>query len=79
MIKRGWQSQSKKGRERTFLLIFNAVFLYVFFVLFLASIYLFFEKMAIFSTGLNSDIENSVLGFFSFLGIIKQVYNIYKA
>jgi hypothetical protein len=78
MIRNGWQSQNKKNRDRTFSLIFNAVFLYVFFVLFLASIYLFHKEIAIFGTGFNSDIENLVLSFFSFLGIIKQAYNIYS-
>jgi len=78
MIGSGWQSQNKKSRDRTFSLVFNAVFLYVFFVFFLASIYLFQKGIAIFGTALNSDIENLVLGFFSFVGIIKQAYNIYS-
>ena len=79
MKRRGWENNSKKGRDRTFSLVFNAIFLYVFLVLFIASIYLYHKRATLFGIGLESHVENLLIGALSFVGIIKQALNIYFA
>jgi len=79
MKRRGWENSNKKSRDRVFSLIFNAVFLYVFFVFFSASIYLYHHGIGIFGTGLSGHLESFLVGVLSFFGMIKQAFNIYFA